>query len=273
VLVVSTTTTSAPTNTMPDLSRIKLSLGGGSRTTFLSVGNNNATPTSPARSMKSAGTATTATDEQKTDRPIKVIAIDVSNEEDDFLPLPQDVRRYLNKIRSYKDDVDRILSCTACQLESADGVLCFEDGLCGGTVDDVIDTSNDIKEAKQQVKPRPSPSFMKAEKIDPIKSGFFAPPEERGSIYSMSKAVSALAASSSELQKNESMASKNNSKVIVEDDEDSVANNKTKNTKAGWITRQLNKAATLEQQERERLKKKEWERIHGASSVEIVYSS
>ncbi|KAL3801343.1 hypothetical protein HJC23_006953 [Cyclotella cryptica] len=90
--------------------------------------------------------------------------------------------------------VDRIPTCG---LDENDGVLGFDiDNLCGDVTGsstcDTQDFSIMARKSKGIIKNMQKPSFLKVDKVDPVKAGFIVPPHKRGRVCSLSRAVSRL---------------------------------------------------------------------------------
>ena len=183
-----------------------------------------------------------------------VEVIDASNDDDDIFPLSEQATKYLTQVKSCKIEVERILSSgkNGDMLETDDGVLIYKTN----DKNDHTKYEKDIPgppKLSSTTRQRSVPMFQKAEKIDPIKTGFLATGLERGDIYSVGRQVSRLTIPSAP-PKQDSM------------NDDTSENNQSKN-----IGKNSNNKTTDNQFKRSRSKSKK-EKIYGAQNVELVYS-
>ncbi|KAL3784820.1 hypothetical protein HJC23_013860 [Cyclotella cryptica] len=129
------------------------------------------------------------------DLPIKEISFDSSQSADDIFDIGCggiDIN-YAPKVLEFWK-VDRIPTCG---LDENDGVLGFDiDNLCGDVTGsstcDTQDFSIMARKSKGIIKNMQKPSFLKVDKVDPVKAGFIVPPHKRGRVCSLSRAVSRL---------------------------------------------------------------------------------
>ncbi|KAL7516439.1 hypothetical protein ACHAWX_001453 [Stephanocyclus meneghinianus] len=130
------------------------------------------------------------------DLPIKEISFDSSQSQEDICCLGCNDQNYAPKVLEFWK-VDRIPTCATCGLENRDDVLGFDiDNLCGvvmgSSTSEPKNTCIMARKSKKIINDVQYPSFLKVEKVDPVKSGFIVPPQNRGRVCSLSRAVSDL---------------------------------------------------------------------------------
>jgi hypothetical protein len=114
--------------------------------------------------------------------PMEEIAIDLTQQED----TDETGRAYPPRsLEFWSVDSKRTIPTCNCGL-TANGLLCFTDGLCGIIPDPPGETPT-VERKKPQ-----SPFFLKVDRVDPNRTGFITPPRDRGDVCSLSRAVSEL---------------------------------------------------------------------------------